>query len=337
MSNRRYTNEKDIPLALAVFLATDNYDYDPGTVSATRLMKPARQVILASRVPDEKNLIDIDQLIQSRLGTAIHDGIEAAWKEPGNFQRAMSLLGYGKSVFNKIVINPEPEKLNPNQIPVYLEQRHYRTITVGGKEFKVSGKMDFVAGGAVQDYKSTIAYTYKHSTKTDDFCKQGSIYRWLAPHIITADYIHIHYIFMDWAKYKVGTEKNYPPKRMHSVKVPLMSLEETDAYIRQQLSNVMAQEKLPEKEITFCTKEQLWQDDPVYKYYKNPKNAGVKGKRSTKNFDNPVDAQTQLEKDKSVGTVLAVPGQIKACLYCAGFPVCTQKDQYIKDGLLTIE
>jgi hypothetical protein len=35
----RYTNASNIPPAVAVFLATDNYDYDPHTISATALLK----------------------------------------------------------------------------------------------------------------------------------------------------------------------------------------------------------------------------------------------------------------------------------------------------------
>jgi len=44
----RYANVSDVPLALAVFLATDSYDYnpDPNTVSATTLLKPIRQIVL---------------------------------------------------------------------------------------------------------------------------------------------------------------------------------------------------------------------------------------------------------------------------------------------------
>lgn len=331
----RYTNNKKIPLALAVYLATDHYDYDPDTVSATAIIKPVRQTILKSRVPRERQLIDLDRLIQSSLGTSIHSGIEHAWKT--NYPQAMLELGYSQKVIDRIAINPTPEELSPHTIPVYMEQRHYREIEVMGQVFKISGKMDFVAEGVVQDFKSTIAYTYKHGTKLDDFALQGSIYRWLAPHIITGNYIHIHYIFMDWAAFKLYSEKNYPPARMHSVKVPLLSLKETEAYIKTKLSQVINQREMPEKEITFCTDKELWRDDDVYKYYKNPANAGVKGKRSTANFDNMSEAQARFEKEGSVGKILTIKGKVKACKYCAGFHACTQKDEYIKDGTLTFE
>ena len=336
----RYTNNKKIPLALAVFLATDHYDHDPNTLSATAIIKPVRQTILKGRVPPEKQLIDLDTLIQSRLGTSIHDGIERAWL--GDWPQAMRELGYPDDIIEMIIVNPDPETVRgTNKIPIYMEQRHYRDITVMGKTFSISGKMDFVAEGAVQDFKSTIAYTYKHGTKMEDFALQGSIYRWLAPHIITEDHIHIHYIFMDWAAFKLHSEKNYPPARCHSVKVPLLSLQETEAYITNKLSQVINQQSMPETEITFCTDKELWRDDDVWKYYKNADNCGVKGKRSTANFDKDngggAAAQARFEKDNSVGKILFIPGKVKACKYCAGFYACTQKDLYLKDGSLTFE
>ena len=333
---QRYTNQNKIPLALAVYLATDHYDYDPNTISATRLIKPVRQLILAGRVPQEKSLIDVDSLIQSRLGTSIHDGIEKAW-DPDNFVIAMQELGYDQKLIDRVRVNPEPEEVTGNIIPVYLEQRSYRDITVMGRTFKISGKTDFVAEGAVQDFKSTGAYTFKHATKDDDFALQGSIYRWLNPQRITADYIHIHYIFMDFAKYKIHTEKNYPDKRCKSIKVPLLSLEETEAFITNKLSILINQKDMPESEITFCNDKELWRDDDKFKYYKNPDNAGVKGKRSTANFDSHAEALARKEKDGNVGTVLTVKGQVKACKFCAGFHACTQKDAYIKDGSLTFD
>lgn len=77
---RKFTNQEGIPLALAVFLAQDSYDHEEDVISATTLLKPIRQTILAKRVPQEERLVDIAGLASSRIGTAIHDAIERAWK-----------------------------------------------------------------------------------------------------------------------------------------------------------------------------------------------------------------------------------------------------------------
>ena len=57
----QYTNVSNVPLSMAVFLATDSYDYmdEPNYLSATALIKPLRQLILASRVNEEDTSTDL--------------------------------------------------------------------------------------------------------------------------------------------------------------------------------------------------------------------------------------------------------------------------------------
>lgn len=329
------TNLTQIPLPLAVYLATDHYDFDPSCISATALLKPARQTILKNRVPQESTVIDISSLVQSRIGTSIHDGIEKAWSS--HYEKALQDLGYLPELIDSIRINPDPETVTADEKPVYMEQRLYRSIEVRNKTYKISGKVDFIGMGVLQDFKTTGAFTYKHDTKVDDYKLQGSIYRWIMPHLITEGFMKINYVFTDWAKFKVKQEKNYPPHRCMSQDIPLLSLEETEAFIRSKIIQVLDQYDMPEEEITHCTDEELWREADTFKYYKNPANAGVEGKRSTKNFTNAQEAQQRFVEDGSVGKVLHVKGRVKACNYCAGFHACTQKDEYIQDGTLVVE
>ena len=113
------TNETDIPLALAVWLAADDYDYihNPKYLSATSLLKPIKQIILGKRYSQEEG--DVSALVPSSLGSTIHAGIEKAWTE--SYGPALKRLGYSDEVISKIRINPtEPDK---ETIPVYLERR----------------------------------------------------------------------------------------------------------------------------------------------------------------------------------------------------------------------
>ena len=112
-----YSNATNIPSAVAVFLATDNYDYDPNTISATALLKPLRQLILSRRVPQEQTVMDISSMVKSRIGSAIHDAIERAWLT--NYKQAFKALGYPEGMIERIAVNPT--EILPNQIPVYLE------------------------------------------------------------------------------------------------------------------------------------------------------------------------------------------------------------------------
>lgn len=326
---QRYTNLSGIALPLAVFLATDDYDYEPGVISATALIKPLRQMVLSKRVNPTEALVDISGLVSSRMGSAIHSALEKAWADPVT---ALKALGYPEKVYSNIRVNPTKEMLaqNPNAIPVYMEQRSYKTV---GK-YKLSGKFDFVAEGKVHDYKSTSVYSYLNQSNKDKYILQGSIYRWLNPEIITQDTMFIHYIFTDWSKAQALADPEYPQSRVFTQALALMSLEETQDYVENKLRQFEKYQNAKEAEIPLCEDTDLWRKETVYKYYRDPsKTAG----RSTKNFSSRAEAGARLAADGHKGVVLEVKGQVVACKYCPAFTVCSQKDAYIQSGELVLD
>jgi len=321
---QRFTNVSDVPLALAVFLASDYYDYnhDAHTVSATTLLKPIRQIILPSRISMEDGMASLPDMMSNRLGAAVHDGIERAWLN--NHQAAMTSLGYPPKVIDRVRVNPKPEELTDSVIPIYLEQRLTKKV---GK-WTVTGKFDFVGDGRVQDFKTASVWSYMNQVNATKQTQQGSIYRWLDPKLITQDEMDIHHIFMDWKAGMVKTDPNYPNQRFKKQTFPLLSLAETDGFIRRKLQQIEQYWDAPEDEIPECNSEDLWRSEPQFKYYKNP--ASIK--RSTKNFDTMHDARLRFIEDGSVGLVKEVPGQVTACKYCQAFPICSQKDALIASG-----
>ena len=323
-----YTNSSSVPLSLAVFLATDNYDHDdtPNVISATALIKPVRQLILAGRVPEDMSQIQVDEMMPSRMGSAIHDAIERSWKT--NHQEAMRLLGYPKKIIDRVVINPDPDSLPDGAIPIYLEQRMHRDVL----GYTISGKFDFIGDGRLEDFKTTSAYSWIYHTNDDKYILQGSIYRWLNPKKITKDEMAIQFIFTDWSKAKAQSDPKYPPRRSMERVFPLMPLQATESFIRQKLELIEKFQHSPEAEIPECTDEDLWRSAPVFKYYKNP----AKMSRSTKNFETKPEAYIRLAEDGNVGVVVEKPGEVTACKYCSAFPVCTQKDRLIVAGDLVL-
>lgn len=324
----RYTNVSNVPLSMAVFLATDGYDYvdDPHYISATSLIKPLRQLILASRVKDDDVAVDITNMVASRMGAAIHDSIERAWKT--NYKNALQILGYPNKVIEKVRINPEREELTDDIIPIYLEQRSLRKI---GK-WTIGGKFDFVGDGRVEDFKSTSTYTAINKSKDADYILQGSIYRWLNPEIITRDEMAIQFIFTDWSAAKAKSDANYPQSRVQQRVLKLKSIAETEAFIARKLRLIEQYWDAPEKDIPLCSDDDLWRSEPIFKYYKNP----AKTARSTKNFEDKQDAYQRLAEDGHVGIVIEQPGQVTACKYCPGFSLCSQKDQLVAAGDLLL-
>lgn len=322
----KYANVSQVPLSLAVFLVSDNYDHDSSTISATALIKPLRQIILSNRVPTEEAIVDLIQMVPSRMGSAIHDAIERSWKD--NYQIALDHLGYPKKVIEKIRINPKPEELQDGQIPIYLEQRAYKQV---GK-FLISGKYDFIGDGRVEDFKSTSTYSATNNTNDEKYIWQGSIYRWLNPDIITKDEMAIQFIFTDWSKAKAMQDPKYPQQRIQQRILPLKSVQETDGFVRRKLSQIDEYWDKPEEEIPHCSDEDLWRSEPVFKYYKNPE----KTSRSTKNYDTRQEAYLRLAEDGNVGKVVEQPGTVTACKYCSAFSICSQKDALIAQGDLLI-
>jgi hypothetical protein len=329
MAQVRYTNTSSVPLSLAVFLATDNYDHndDPHTISATALIKPLRQLILSARVPQELAMPDLAQMLASRYGSALHDAIERSWTH--NYATALSSIGIPDKVIGKVLINPTEDQLYDGCIPIYLEQRVSKKV---GK-YTVSGKFDFVGDGRVEDFKSTGVYTYIKGGNEEKYILQGSIYRWLNPKIITKDTMAIQFLFTDWSSMAARQSPDYPQRRFQEMILNLRSVLETEVYIKRRLSDIDDLWDAPEDTLPQCTDAELWRTEPVYKYYKgDPATA----KRSTKNFDSKQEAMIFMATVNGVGSLVEKPGNVSACKYCAGFPVCTQKDALIAAGDLVL-
>ena len=318
----KYANTSAVPLSLAVFLATDNYDHDANTISATALIKPLRQIVLSARVPANDAVVDLIQMVPSRMGSAIHDAIETSWKQ--NYQTALKDLGYPQKIIDQVRINPKPEELGDNIIPIYLEQRAQKQV---GK-YLVSGKFDFIGDGRVEDFKSTSVYTAMRGSNDDKYILQGSIYRWLNPQLVTKDEMAIQFIFTDWSRAKAQQDPKYPPQRLQQKILSLKSIPETDAFVKRKLAQIDENWDKPEEEIPPCSDEDLWRSEPVFKYYKNPQ----KTQRATKNFDTRQEAYIKLAEDGNVGIVKEQPGQVTACKYCSAFSICSQKDALIAQG-----
>lgn len=321
----KITNESGIALSMAVWLLHDEYDYikDQNYISATALMKPLRQIVLGRRLVRAEMTADVADYIPRALGHSLHDSIEKAWVK--GHRLALHKLGFPQHVIDRVLVNPTPEQLAAvkDPIPVYLEQRAIREIN----GYKVGGKFDMVAEGIVHDNKSTSAYTWVYGGRDKEHQLQGSLYRWLNPDKITEDFIRINYIFTDWQRAQVGRNPKYPPQRLMSKDIPLLSVEETERWITNKLKLVEQYMDAPEKDIPYCTDEELWKSDDTYKYYTDP--AKTSG-RSPKNFTSKAEA-TAYHADKGwKGVIITVPGEAKRCGYCDAFDVCTQKDRYFQ-------
>lgn len=323
----KITNNSGFRLPIAVWLLHDNYDYinDENYISATSLLRPIKQIILAKRVLAEDKAMDLAERVSASMGNALHDSIQSAWENPEGRAKALRQLGYPDQVIDRVVVNPSKEHIeaNPDCIPVWIEHRMFRKIN----GFIIGGKLDFSAEGMLDDFKSTSVYTYLKNRKDTDYQLQGSIYRWLDPELIKDEFIHINFIFTDWQKFMSYNDPDYPKDRIKEHVVKLLSLDQTEKFISDKLNQIVTYWNSPEEEIPECTDEDLWRSDPQYKYYSDPQKANDPKARSSKNFDNLNEANAHMA-EKGKGIIKVVPGEVKACQYCPAYLVCKQKDQY---------
>lgn len=326
-----YTNQYNLELAVAVWLLYDDYDYNAATktVSATTLLAPTRSIILnLQHDTDGIAEVDISNLVASRMGSAIHADLEKYWKS-GALPKALETLRMS-ALKDRLIVNPTKEdfETKPDLIPVYVENRSARQID----GWTVTGKYDIVLNGQVQDYKSTSVWAWIFNSNDEQYRKQGSIYRWLNPEIITEDTMKIHYFFTDWSATKAKQDKKYPQLRMLSKEYALLGKEETEHMVRTKLAEIDRLIDADQGQLPRCTPEELWQTDTVWKYFKNPN-----ATRATRRCNSKAEADQLLEANAFVGKVIEVPGEIKRCKYCTALSICEQGQEYLADGRLNIE
>ena len=140
----------------------------------------------------------------------------------------------------------------------------------------------------------------------------------------------VEYVFVDWKAMSARTEKNYPPTRVLSKTIRLMSVQETEQFIIDKLQSIKSCWDKTEAGLPSCSREDLWQKPDSFAYFKNPD----KMKRATKIFYTQAEAMTRKIEDGSVGTIQIRKGKVKHCLYCAARPICGQAEQLTQLGLI---
>ena len=317
-----YTNKTNLPLPMAIWLAHDEYMYakTSNELSTTTLLKSPRHIIATRRAMYPEQFpaylkgetvavdVDVSDMIAARFGTAIHSAVENSIKNGS--KQALAALRTPLSQASKLVVNPDPNNVPEGSIPIYLEQRAWKEV---GK-FNISGQFDIVFNGQVQDIKTTGTYSWTSGINDDKYIKQLSIYRWLNPELITQDTCRINFVFTNWNQHLAFNSDDYPQYRVMSKELPLMSLQETDLFVRHKLAILEQYWFSPLEEIPCCTEEELMHGVKVtYKYYKS---GYVQGKRSTKNFDCIADAEQYKMQQGGQGEIVTQVGKLNYCPYC---------------------
>jgi len=194
---------------------------------------------------------------------------------------------------------------------------------------------DLVYEYGVEDYKSTGTYNWISGSNDQKYVIQGSIYRWLNQDIIRSDYMKINFIFTDWSALKARADKSYPQKRIETRRYELMSLADTEQYLRGRIAELKLYMGKKELELPDCTPEELWQSPSTWAYYKNPTST-IRATKVFKEEDGGANAANQYRIDQGQGIVIHRPGEVKFCRYCNARPICKQAENYEAAGLLQV-
>ena len=323
----KYTNYNHIPLALAVMLLSDEYDYNhtEKTISTTTLLDTPKQIILSQRLKGEGSS-DVSDKIDTVLGTSLHATLEKAWLNP---YKALEDLDYPQAIRDRICINPDIVPLIKGTIPIYVEQRASKQI-VG---WTVTGKFDIIIDGRLGDLKSRKAWAWKHQSNKQKDILQGSIYRWLNQDKITAEDFSIYWFIKNWDKLESIKDKTYPQNIIIDQKLKLKSIDETEQYLTQKLNILDKYWNSPEEDIPPCKEnsEELWMNPPVWKYYSKPENTSC-AKGGT--YSTSQEAYTRLHKEGNVGKVVEIKSKATKCSWCSASSICNQYNDLVNQGLI---
>ena len=296
-----YTNRYKLPQYLVDWLKNDDYDYntDPFTISTTTLMKPVKAYWLTLRYGDDL-VMDVTDLVASRLGSAIHDSIEQVATRN-----------------------------------VSKEERVSKEIEIDGTKFTISGKYDVLTKEnekwIIRDIKTTSVWSFIYGGKDEDYRKQLSVYRWLLTQQHEIEPVaYIDFIFNDWQAVKAKTDDNYPDQRIKAgYKIDLWSLEETEKYVRSRVEHFFKFKDVADEALPICSKEELWASEDTFAVTKPD------AKRATKICSSQEDAKKYIEDNKLKTAFIEFrQGKAKRCKYCSAAPFCQQFKNLSQTGLV---
>lgn len=298
-----FTNRFNFPQYIVDWLAYDDYDHvtNPATFSATTLLKPVRVHWLTLR-HDSQLKMDVSDLAASKIGTAVHDSIETIDTDG-----------------------------------VMKEFRLEHKLLIDGKDITIRGKFDILEKQpdgtySLRDIKTTSVWTFILGGKDDDYCKQMSIYRWLLakdkefvgkPN----DVGYIDFFFTDWQSAKAKMDKEYPQHKVRpGYKVQLMSIDETEAFIKERVRQFLKYENTSDNMLPPCNHKDLWATEEKWAVKKKG------ATKATKLCDTQEQANAYMYNKNIKGIVEYRAPKVKRCKYCSAFPFCQQGQGYAAAG-----
>ena len=298
----KITNKFGLSQALVDLVNESQYRPHEHSYSATTLLNPTRYILLSRRHFDDVE-VDVNQMMNMVLGTAVHSLIEK----------------FDKTGFAEVYMKRE---IYPN--------------------YYLSGKIDLYdeANNTLVDYKTASVYKI---TKQDfeDWRKQGLIYAYLL--IADGHYVSklkFHAILKDWSARELRKAKLhnefYPEAQVYTWEyvVTTADLIEIENFVKDKFKELIECENMPDNYLPDCPKEDTWYTGDKFAIYKDEQSYKDE-KKATKLCDTLEEAQGYIRmKMKNVGYIVERKGEYRKCQdYCTYCKFCKYyEERKVKDG-----
>ena len=232
------TNKLNLPLGLVAAVSPKRHN-EPGSLSATTLLKGAKEIILTERHWDEM-ADDAANRVWAVFGTAVHALLEQE----------------GEDDFTEETLSVE-----------------FGGIKITGRIDNYNMKE-----GVVADYKTASVWKVKFKD-FEDWRRQGLIYSWLLKKngfpITKCRFIAL---LKDHSKSEAARSSEYPqsPVVIYEFAVTDEALAEIQAFIEGKVSGYLANKELPDGEIPACTAEERWATPDKWAVMKKGRKSAVR-------------------------------------------------------------
>lgn len=228
------TNKHGLPDAIVRAVVNDPYTRGDCDFSVTQLLKPPQ---IARLERSHETPEDVSDRIWALLGQAVHVILERAGKD------------------------------NTSAI---AEKRLFMTVTVDGKEYRISGALDrfHFAMGCLTDYKITSVYARGGK---DEWEQQLNLLRVLLAHNgYTVHRLENVLIFRDWRPKEALSRDDYPKSQVATLKVELWPMERAVEFLHQRIRDHAA--ATPRS----CTPEERWHQPDKWALMKRGRKTAIK-------------------------------------------------------------
>lgn len=286
----KLTNKFGLPETIVNVIHRPTYTKGKANISVTELLNSPRIVQLKRKYWDEIET-DASEMVWALFGSAVHN-----------------ILEHGKDSHHVV------------------EERIFTEFD----GWKLSGAIDLQEveddGIIISDYKVTGAWSVMNEKQ--DWHNQLNIYAWLVERVKQRPIkkLQIIAIVRDWAARDV-TKEGYPSSPIATIEIPLWSMEQREAYIKDRihLHSEAYFDSETEGEMSECTPEEMWEKQTTYAVKKID---GVRAKSVHKTLE---DAQQALSQLKGYAIEVRQGERTRCDKYCQVNSFCTQYQKYLKE------